>query len=130
MLVPTSTHTSRLVSARFQLDLLKSTMLLIARTDSESAKLIPSTIDVADHEFIVGTITEGTKGLAQVLDEAEARGLHGEDIDELEREWLQRHEMCTFNQGQTNRIVVISVFDYVISFSSRRKSYRKIRHCR
>ncbi|KAK1234927.1 mitochondrial 2-methylisocitrate lyase [Marasmius sp. AFHP31] len=38
VLVPTSTHTSRLVSARFQLDLLKSTMLINARTDAESGR--------------------------------------------------------------------------------------------
>jgi hypothetical protein len=40
VLVPTSTHISRLVAARFQLDLMLNTMLLIARTDSESARLI------------------------------------------------------------------------------------------
>ena len=52
VLVPASTHLSRLVAARFQLDLLRHTMLLIARTDAESAKLISSTVDVLDHEFI------------------------------------------------------------------------------
>ena len=34
VLVPASAHASRLIAARFQLDLLKSTMLLIARTDA------------------------------------------------------------------------------------------------
>lgn len=54
VLVPTSTHTSRLLASRFQLDLLLNHMLLIARTDAESARLISSTVDVADHEFILG----------------------------------------------------------------------------
>jgi hypothetical protein len=103
VLVPTSTHTSRLLASRFQLDLLLNTMLLIARTDSESAKLISSTVDIEDHEFIVGVA--GKKGekrkkeLAQVLAEGETRGFACEEIDMLERKWYGDVEMCTFNQG-------------------------------
>lgn len=52
VLVPASTHTSRLVASRFQLDMLLNNMLLIARTDAESGKLISSTVDILDHEFI------------------------------------------------------------------------------
>ncbi len=52
VLVPASTHISRLIASRFQLDLLQNTMLLIARTDAESAKLLSSTVDILDHEFI------------------------------------------------------------------------------
>ncbi|KAK1233279.1 mitochondrial 2-methylisocitrate lyase [Marasmius sp. AFHP31] len=40
-------------------DLLESTMLIIARTDAESGKLISSTVDVADHELIKGTTGRG-----------------------------------------------------------------------
>jgi isocitrate lyase len=79
---------------------MKSTMLLIARTDSESAKLISSTVDVDDHEFIKGTTTQGSKGLAEVLAEAEARGASGAEVDKLEKEWTDSHEMCTFDQGR------------------------------
>jgi len=74
-------------------------MLLIARTDSESAKLISSNVDISDHEFMVGTNTKGTDSLAQVLTEAEARGATGAEIDLLEKEWTESHHMCTFNQG-------------------------------
>ena len=59
MLVPASTHVSRLVAARFQLDMLHSTMLLLARSDAESARLLSSTVDVADHEFVLGTTVPG-----------------------------------------------------------------------
>jgi isocitrate lyase len=100
VLVPTSTHISRLIAGRFQLDLLKSTMLLIARTDSESAKLISSDIDVVDQEFIMGTTTRGTKSLAQVLSDAEARGATGAEVNQLEQDWTASHAMCTFNQGK------------------------------
>jgi len=100
VLVPTSTHISRLIASRFQLDLMKSTMLLIARTDSESGKLISSNVDINDHEFIVGTTTKGTDSLAQVLAEAEAKGATGAEVDRLEKDWSDSHEMCTFNQGR------------------------------
>ncbi|KXN88898.1 Mitochondrial 2-methylisocitrate lyase [Leucoagaricus sp. SymC.cos] len=99
VLVPTSTHVSRLIASRFQLDLLKSTMLLIARTDSESGKLLSSNVDVADHEFILGTTTKGSVSLAQALADVEARGATGAEIDKLELEWTQKHHMCTFNQA-------------------------------
>lgn len=99
VLVPTSTHISRLVASRFQLDLMKNTMLLIARTDAESAKLISSTVDLEDHEFILGTTVQG-KALAEVLAEAESKGASGTEIDQLEKDWTETHYMCTFNQGE------------------------------
>lgn len=99
VLVPTSTHVSRLIASRFQLDLLKSTMLLIARTDSESGKLLSSNVDVVDHEFILGTTRKGCVSLAQALADAEARGATGTEVDGLEQDWTQSHPMCTFNQA-------------------------------
>jgi len=86
---------------------MKSTMLLIARTDSESGKLISSNVDITDHEFIVGTITKGSRPLAQVLAEAEAKGATGAEVDRLEREWTESHEMCTFNQGKLSRTLFL-----------------------
>ncbi|KAF5384915.1 hypothetical protein D9615_001129 [Tricholomella constricta] len=99
VLVPTSTHISRLISARFQTDILKSTMHLIARTDSESGKLISSNVDVADHEHILGTTKRGTDSLAQILSDAEARGATGAEVDQLEKDWTASHEMMTFDQA-------------------------------
>lgn len=117
VLVPASTHISRLIASRFQLDLLQNTMLLIARTDAESAKLLSSTVDVLDHEFIRyvayniyghplhtkqildrGTTVQG-KGLAEVIQEAEARGATSADVNKIEQEWLEQHPLCTFNEG-------------------------------
>ncbi|KAJ7044949.1 isocitrate lyase [Mycena alexandri] len=109
VIVPTSTHVSRLITARFQLDLLKSTMLLIARTDSESAKLLSSSIDADDHEFIMGTTSKVSKGLAQVLSDAEARGATGAEVDALEQQWTQEHPLCTFNQAVEAAIAKSSV---------------------
>lgn len=75
-------------------------MLLIARTDSEAGKLISSTVDMADHEFIKGVTTPAPKSLAQVVQEAEAAGKSGKEIDQIESAWMASHELVTFNEGK------------------------------
>jgi len=110
VIVPTSTHVTRLIASRFQLDVLGSTMHLIARTDSESAKLISSTVDKNDHEFILGTTVQGTP-LAEVLDDAEAKGLSGPAVDKLEKEWMESHPLVTFNQAVEGAISQSSAAD-------------------
>merc|ERR1712193_349061 len=49
VLVPISEHINRLVAIRAQADIMGSDLLAIARTDSEAATLITSTIDYRDH---------------------------------------------------------------------------------
>ena len=77
-------------------------MVVIARTDAESAKLLSSTVDVLDHEFIKGVTTPG-KPLAETIAEAEVQGKTGPEIDQIEKEWLDAHPMCTFNEGKNSR---------------------------
>lgn len=100
MVVPVGAHISRLIAARFQLDILQSTMLLIARTDAESAKLISSSVDPIDHPFILGSTEAGNvKGLAEILAEAEMQGASGAEVDKLEGDWMAKHKLCTFDEG-------------------------------
>ncbi|TFY71178.1 hypothetical protein EVG20_g1839 [Dentipellis fragilis] len=100
VLVPTNAHISRLVASRYQLDLLQHTMLLIARTDAESARLLSSTIDVRDHPYIRGVHPgQIKKGLAETLDAAEAAGKSGDAIDKLESEWMDSVQLVTFEQA-------------------------------
>ncbi|KAK7465551.1 mitochondrial 2-methylisocitrate lyase [Stygiomarasmius scandens] len=110
VLVPTSTHISRLIASRFQLDLMKNNMLLIARTDAESGKLLSSTVDLEDQEFVLGTTIPG-KSLAQVLSEAESTGATGAQIDLLEQEWTKVNQLCTFKQAAEKAINESSVGD-------------------
>ncbi|KAH9982766.1 isocitrate lyase [Lactifluus volemus] len=96
VVVPTGAHISRLVASRFQLDLLQHTMLLIARTDAESARLISSTIDARDHPYIQGVRTclpDGSRrpSLAEVLDRAEAEG--------RSEKWFSKVELTTFDEA-------------------------------
>ncbi|EOD50887.1 putative isocitrate lyase protein [Neofusicoccum parvum UCRNP2] len=98
VLVPTGEHINRLVAARFQWDLMGCENLVIARTDSESGKLLSSAIDVRDHEFILGVTEEG-EPLAEILQEMEMKGASGAEIDAFEASWVKKHKLVTFDEA-------------------------------
>lgn len=104
VLVSTGEHVNRLITTRFAWDILGSSNLLIARTDSESAKLISTNIDVRDHEFIKGAynLPAGTKSLSETLAEEEAEGVHGAELDKVERDWMDGVTLVTFNEAVAN----------------------------
>ncbi|CAO1621841.1 unnamed protein product [Sympodiomycopsis kandeliae] len=101
VLVPTSEHVNRLNATRLAWDVLGSANLVIARTDSESGKLISSNIDVRDHEFIKGAynLAPGTLSLAESIARAEAQGKVGSEVDAVEKQWMDSCELLTFNQA-------------------------------
>ena len=74
--------------------------LAIARTDAESGKLLSSAIDFRDHEFILGIPEAEVTPLAETLQTMESKGAPGNDIDAYEAEWIEAHELCTFDEGE------------------------------
>jgi isocitrate lyase len=104
VLVPVGEHINRLVAARFQWDVMGSENLVIARTDSESGKLISSAIDVRDHEFILGVAEEGIEPLAETMQEMELRGTTKAEIDKFETEWLKKTELLTFDEAAVKQM--------------------------
>jgi isocitrate lyase len=98
VLVPMSEHINRLVAARFQWDMMGTENLVIARTDSESGKLISSAIDVRDHEFILG-VTEDVEPLAETLQAMEREGATSTEIDAFELDWVKNHKLVSFDEG-------------------------------
>lgn len=99
VLVPVGEHINRLVAARFQWDLMGCENLIIARTDSESGKLLSSAIDIRDHEYILG-VTEDAEPLAETLQAMESQGASGEEIDKFEAAWVKQHKLMTFDEGK------------------------------
>lgn len=99
VLVPTGEHINRLVAARFQWDVMGVENLVLARTDSESGKLISSAIDVRDHEFILGVAEQGVAPLAETLQEMEANGASGPEIDAFEASWVKKTTLVTFDEA-------------------------------
>ncbi|KAL8855824.1 MAG: hypothetical protein Q9178_007539 [Gyalolechia marmorata] len=98
VLVPVKEHIDRLATARLQWDIMGCENLLIARTDSESGKLLSSDIDPRDHEFILG-VTKESEPLAETLQEMDLRGATGNDIDQYEAEWVKDHKLVTFDEA-------------------------------
>ncbi|KAG0148061.1 hypothetical protein CROQUDRAFT_670188 [Cronartium quercuum f. sp. fusiforme G11] len=101
VLVPTGDHLGRLRAARMQWDIMGLDSLLIARTDAESSRLISSDHDPRDHRFILGVegSQPGRLSLVEEIIEAEERLAPGQEIDEIERRWLDRAELMTFDQA-------------------------------
>ncbi|KAI9841819.1 MAG: hypothetical protein M1837_000364 [Sclerophora amabilis] len=99
VLVPVGEHINRLVATRFQWDLMGCENLVVARTDSESGKLLSSAIDVRDHEFILGVAIENTEPLAETLQQMELKGATAKEIDEYEAKWVRSHELMTFDEA-------------------------------
>jgi len=98
VLVPIGEHINRLVAARFQWDLMGCENLVIARTDSESGKLLSSAIDARDHEFILG-VTEDVEPLADTLQVMESEGASSSEIDAFEAKWVKDHKLVTFDEA-------------------------------
>ncbi|RKF61883.1 2-methylisocitrate lyase, mitochondrial [Erysiphe neolycopersici] len=99
VLVPVGEHINRLLASRFQWDLMGCENLLIARSDSESGKLLSSAIDVRDHEFILGVTEEGIEPLSEKLQEMEMRGASANDINSFEVEWLKDTKLKTCDEA-------------------------------
>ncbi|KAG4421634.1 hypothetical protein IFR04_005253 [Cadophora malorum] len=99
VLVPVGEHINRLVAARFQWDVMGSENLVIARTDSESGKLLSSAIDVRDHEFILGVAEEGIEPLAETLQGMELAGASGAEIDIFEADWVKDTKLMTCDEA-------------------------------
>ncbi|KAI9647859.1 mitochondrial 2-methylisocitrate lyase [Ciborinia camelliae] len=104
VLVPVGEHINRLVAARFQWDVMGSENLVIARTDSESGKLLSSAIDVRDHEFIKGVAEEGIEPLAETLQAMELSGASGAEIDVFEAEWVKKTELMTCDEAVVKQL--------------------------
>lgn len=104
VLVPVGEHINRLVAARFQWDVMGSENLVIARTDSESGKLLSSAIDVRDHEFILGVAEEGIAPLAETLQEMEGSGAAGAEIDEFEAAWVKKTKLVSCDEAVISQL--------------------------
>jgi isocitrate lyase len=76
VLVPTSEAIQKLVAARLAADVLGVPVLIMARTDANSAHLLTSDVDPRDRQFITGERTpEGFFRIRGGLESAIARGL-------------------------------------------------------
>ncbi|PNS14002.1 2-methylisocitrate lyase, mitochondrial [Sphaceloma murrayae] len=108
VLVPIGEHINRLVTTRFQWDLMGCENLILARTDAESGKLLSSAIDARDHEFILGLTDTAIAPLAETIQKMESEGASGSEIDRFESEWTKAHKLVSFDEAAVAHIKSIS----------------------
>ena len=110
VLVPISEHINRLVAIRAQADIMGTDLILVARTDSEAATLITSTIDFRDHGFILGSTNPALQPLNDLMVAAEAAGKNGAQLEAIEAKWVAQAGLKLFDaavvDGITNGIHV------------------------
>ncbi|KAJ1719596.1 isocitrate lyase 1 [Coemansia erecta] len=99
VLVPVSEHINRLVAIRAQFDIMGTETLLVARTDAEAATLLTSNIDPRDHPFILGSTNPKLPSLAAAMNDAQARGLAGAELERVEAEWNAAAGVKTFAEA-------------------------------
>ncbi|KAL4798732.1 isocitrate lyase [Aspergillus venezuelensis] len=104
VLVPISEHINRLVAIRAQADIMGTDLLAIARTDSEAATLITSTIDHRDHAFIIGSTNPSLQPLNDLMVAAEQAGKNGADLQTIEDEWVSKAGLKLFSEAVTDAI--------------------------
>ena len=115
VLVPVGEHINRLVATRFQWDMMGCENLIIARTDSESGKLLSSAIDARDHEYILG-VAEDAEPLAETLQVMESQGATGDEIDKYEAHWVKQHKLVTFDEGKLVDHTLSSRWSWLTTF--------------
>lgn len=111
VLVPVQEHINRLVAIRASADILGSDLLAVARTDSEAATLITSTIDHRDHYFIAGATNPDSPDLATLMAEAEAAGIYGEKLGAIEVEWNKKAGVMLFSDAVIDAIKASNIAD-------------------
>jgi isocitrate lyase len=102
VLVPFQEHINRLIATRLQWDIMGVSNILIARTDSESGKLLSSNIDPRDHEYILGVADvqkNNIQAQSEMLYELELSGATIEQINVAEEKWTNSHPLITFPEG-------------------------------
>ncbi|KAI9791056.1 MAG: isocitrate lyase 1 [Candelina submexicana] len=104
VLVPISEHINRLVAIRAQADIMGTDLIAIARTDSEAATLLTSTIDPRDHGFILGATNPALQPLNDLMIAAEQSGKHGEQLQAIEDQWLAQAGLKLFGDAVIDTI--------------------------
>lgn len=99
VLVPIQEHINRLIAIRASADIFGSDLLAIARTDSEAATLITSSIDYRDHYFIAGATNKEAGHLVDVMVAAELEGKQGAALQAVEDDWNRKAGVKLFHEA-------------------------------
>ncbi|PSK42289.1 hypothetical protein B9Z65_4203 [Elsinoe australis] len=104
VLVPIQEHINRLIAIRAQADIMGHDLLAVARTDSEAATLITTTIDPRDHAFILGSTNPALQPLNDLMIAAEQAGKNGAELQAIEDSWNAQANLRLFHEAVIDTI--------------------------
>lgn len=104
VLVPVQEHINRLVAIRAQADIMGVDLLAVARTDSEAATLITSTIDPRDHSYILGSTNAALQPLSDLMLAAEQSGKYGPELQAVEDAWNAQAHCKLFHEAVADTV--------------------------
>ena len=81
-----------------------SDLIVVARTDSEAATLITSTIDPRDHAFVLGSTNPALQPLNDLMIAAERVGKSGDALQAIEDQWNAQADLKRFNDAVIDTI--------------------------
>lgn len=79
-------------------------LLSVARTDSEAATLLTSTIDHRDHSFILGSTNSSLQPLHDLMVTAESTGIFGDELQAIEDVWISTAGIKLFEEAVVDTI--------------------------
>ncbi|CCF56491.1 hypothetical protein KAFR_0B01930 [Kazachstania africana CBS 2517] len=104
VLAPVSTHVTRLIATRLQWDIMGTENLIIARTDACNSRLIGSSSDPRDHQYIKGTIGSNVTAWVDSLTEMKSKSIDYKGVSEAEAQWYETHELFTYDEAVERQI--------------------------
>ncbi|CCC70401.1 hypothetical protein NCAS_0E03310 [Naumovozyma castellii] len=103
--IPVQEHISRLITIRMSADIMNSNLIIVARTDSEAATLLSSTIDKRDHYFIVGATNPNQReSFVEVIDEAIGKGYNATQLAAVEQKWIEEAGLKLFHEAFADEV--------------------------
>lgn len=99
--VPVQEHVNRLNTIRMCADIMRSDLVIVARTDSEAANLLSSSIDARDHYYIVGATNPEVAEypFAEVIERAILEGKSGDELQKIEKDWTSKAGLKLFHEA-------------------------------
>jgi isocitrate lyase len=79
-------------------------LLAVARTDSEAATLITSTIDPRDHHYILGCTNPALQPLGELMYAAEQAGKNGAELQAIEDAWTKEANLKLYHEAVVDTI--------------------------
>ncbi|KAL4476584.1 hypothetical protein ABPG72_000743 [Tetrahymena utriculariae] len=121
VVVSTREHVNRLIACRLQADIMGTDLIILARTDALSARLIDSNCDPIDHPFILGRCPDGKeRTFPNAGLEAIKAKFTGAKVQEVSQLWLSK--CYEFSLTQAHEYARTLGFDFEFDWEALRSS--------